>query len=396
MITPEQIREKSLRLLPKVLTAMINDVSVFPMIIRSDKKSSDTSFETFRREFKSLLEQSKDKKGFGYTVEMRLMTAGAFKGQSVPESISFKSQEDYLRFLDKEKAAEACLDAFRLVQAEVPELYNWCLKNPLKLIEQKEYWPDLIKVLQYFLSNPRPNQYLRTLPINVHTKFIEEHLTIIDELLRFLLPADCFNIQETRFEKRYFLKTDEQRVRMLFLDQSLAERYFSGCNELDFPLSALARLTLPIKRVFIMENKQTYSNIYNFLTLPQQKGTVAIFGKGFSVGALRQCNWLNSCQIFYWGDIDTHGLLILNRLRKYYSHVAPFLMDRNTLNAYKEYWGIGASTPQESITYLSMEENDLFCFLKEKNIRLEQEKIKHEDVLEAIQRLVSRTENNEY
>jgi hypothetical protein len=390
MISPEQIREKSLRLFPKVLSAIIEGVSIFPLVIPSDKRPSDTSFETFRREFKSLLEQSKEKKGFGFTVEMKLMNAGAYKGQNVPESISFQSQEDFLLYLDKSAAADTCISAFKLIKMEVPELRNWCIQNPLKLIEHNEDWPDIIKVLHYFNSNPRPNKYLRTLPIQVHSKFIEEHFSIIDELLRILLPANAMNLKESRFENRYYLKTDEQRVRLLFLDQILADRYFSGCSELDFPISAVARLSLPIKRVFIMENKQAYSNIYNFLTLPQQEGTAAIFGKGFSVGALSQCSWLNSCQIFYWGDIDTHGLLILNRLRKYYPHVASFLMDRYTLETYKEYWGKGAETPQESLLYLSPEELSLFDFLKKNNIRLEQEKIRHDDVIEAVQRIISR------
>lgn len=388
MISPEQIQEKSRRLLPKIFSAMISGQSLFPLKIRSDKNSSDTSYETFRRELSLLLQHSKNKQGFGYTVEMRQVNAGLLKGQAVPEEISFATQEDFLQFLGEETNAVACLDASKLLLSVFPELKGWCLSFPLKLVQHKSVWREIILVLHYFKKNPSPNLYLRALPINVHTKFIETHATIIDELLQLLLPAETINLQETKFERRYNLRIDEPRIRLLLLDKSIADRFFSGCTELDLPVSAIARLSLPLKRVFVMENKQAYSQIYNFLTLPQQEGAAAIFGKGFSVGLLSQCDWLKSCHIFYWGDIDTHGLLILNRIRKYFPHTSSFLMNKKTLEAYKEYWGIGANTQQESLEYLLPEELELFKFLKEKNVRLEQEKILHKDVLQAIQNLL--------
>lgn len=388
MITPEQIRNKSQRILPKVLAAMIEGQSLFPLTIRSNKNPSDTSYETFRRELTLLLEHSKNKKAFGYTIEMRSMGAGPFKGQAVPEAISFETQEDFLKFLDAEENAAMCIDAEKMLAGELPELRAWCLRFPLKLIHPKNDWEKIIRVLRYFKKNPRPNLYLRTLPINVHTKFIEANSSILDELLQILLPPDAINLTETRFEKRYYLKTDEPRIRLLLLDQSNADRFFSGCSELDLPVSALSRLQLPVKRVFIMENKQTYSQIYNFLTLPQQQDSIAIFGKGFSVGLLSQCNWLKSCRIFYWGDIDTHGLLILNRIRTYFPHTSSFLMDRSTLDAYKEYWEKGAETTQEETEYLLPQEKELFKFVKTENIRLEQEKIKQDDVEKAVHQLL--------
>jgi len=38
-------------------------------------------------------------------------------------------------------------------------------------------------------------------------------------------------------------------------------------------------------------------------------------------------DWLARSRILYWGDIDTHGFFILNRLRGIFPHAESFLMN---------------------------------------------------------------------
>ncbi len=46
------------------------------------------------------------------------------------------------------------------------------------------------------------------------------------------------------------------------------------------------------------------------------------------VFGLAQAGWLARCQVYYWGDIDTHGFAILDQLRTHIPHARSLLMDR--------------------------------------------------------------------
>jgi hypothetical protein len=47
-------------------------------------------------------------------------------------------------------------------------------------------WQDILKVVDYFLLNKNSNMFLRELPVLVHSKFIENHKKIIEQIIDFL------------------------------------------------------------------------------------------------------------------------------------------------------------------------------------------------------------------
>ena len=97
-----------------------------------------------------------------------------------------------------------------------------------------------------------------------------------------------------------------------------------------------------------------------------------------------------SKQIAYWGDIDTHGLEILSQIRGYFKQTKSIMMDFKTLNAFKDDWDRGQPINKESLPNLTVEEQELFKFVKADNIntiRLEQEKISHRYVTETLHKL---------
>src|SRR6056297_1623737 len=49
-------------------------------------------------------------------------------------------------------------------------------------------------------------------------------------------------------------------------------------------------------------------------------------------------SWLSERRIHYWGDIDTLGFAILNRLRNHLPQAESLLMDRATLDAPRQLW----------------------------------------------------------
>ena len=66
---------------------------------------------------------------------------------------------------------------------------------------------------------------------------------------------------------------------------------------------------------------------------------VVIWGKGFEVDRVGRLPWLADVEVVYWGDIDTHGFAILDRLRAWLPQTRSVLMDRETLLAHRDRWG---------------------------------------------------------
>ncbi len=53
-------------------------------------------------------------------------------------------------------------------------------------------------------------------------------------------------------------------------------------------------------------------------------------------GRARQVSWLDSCALWYWGDIDIEGLTILSRLRSLFPQTRSLLMDGETLSRWRD------------------------------------------------------------
>ena len=84
---------------------------------------------------------------------------------------------------------------------------------------------------------------------------------------------------------------------------------------------------LPCDTVYVIENETTY------LAFPAVERAVALFGGGYAVSVLEQLHWLDDREIVYWGDIDTHGFAILDRLRRRFPRTHSLLMDRDAAGA---------------------------------------------------------------
>ncbi|NNM79961.1 MAG: DUF3375 family protein [Gallionella sp.] len=137
--------------------------------------------------------------------------------------------------------------------------------------------------------------------------------------------------------------------------------------------ASFASLNPKVSRVFITENE------INFLVFPLIKDSLVIFGAGYGFEMLRQAQWLSRCQIYYWGDIDTHGFAILDQLRNQFSHTESFLMDKATLLKFEPLWDVEEQQTLRDLPRLTLDELALYNELRDnrirKNLRLEQERI---------------------
>ena len=366
MISPNEIRTKAEKRYNEYLQSVAKGLPFTEIVITGNKKPSN-NFSDFDQELTKLIENSKEKKGYGYTVKYQTIRKKNLGTQDIPTEISFESETDFLRYLNKEKEVKKFREDCSLILSHFPELSEWITKFPQKIINKQTHWNDLLKVCNYFKSSPCPSLYIRELPIQVHTKFIENNKFIIRELLDILIN-EYLNQEEKEFEKRFNLKYAEPLIRFRILDKNISESYFSGIDDLCIPVSQFQQLKLPLKRVYAVENKM------NVLTFPLIEQTIVLFGCGYGIERLQNVAWFYNLDLFYWGDIDVQGFEILSQFRGYFPHAKSVLMDKKT---FERYFENETGTPSKILTTLNLteEEQKLYNMLKSNNCRLEQEKI---------------------
>jgi hypothetical protein len=232
-------------------------------------------------------------------------------------------------------------------------------ENPSAWISQAPHWKDLLRLARWSLANPHLRLFPREIIEQPHGKFYEEHCGIIEKIASAFAPdqADFFSPRQ----KPYF-------VRMRFLDPGMNR---AGIPFTDFSASIgeLANLPLTPRKIVVLENEWT------FLAFGGIPDSIAIFGKGFAVRALALIPWMQKAEIWYWGDLDAQGFQILNSLRSGLAQVKSFGMDFATLERHRDLWSEAPNCPAQVLGYLTPEEESVFEALRNKRIRLEQERI---------------------
>ena len=373
MITPTEIKKKAINKYKAYLQSIVEGETFNPIVIVGDKKPNEDTVK-FEAELIELMNHSKEKKGYGYYIEYQKVKTKRHGIQDIPTSISFQTEYDYLKYINKEKNTAKFKKDITRILSSFPELKDWIYKYPIKVIEND--WESLLNVCKYFKAVPQPHLYIRELPIQVHTKFIENNTGIIRELLDIII-AEYVNFEEKKFEPHFNLKYDEAIVRFRILDESIGQQLFDGIDDISIPISEFQHLSLPVQTVYVVENK------INMLTFPIKRDSIVIWGHGFGVDIMKNVEWLKSKKIYYWGDLDAHGFQILSEIRTYFEQVESFMMDRNTFDLFYE-GDKGTETNVEKDLCLTSEESEMFKYLKENNLRLEQEKIPHEYAMTKI------------
>lgn len=374
MITPDEIKTQASKWWKSFLQSYISGEPFFPKRIDRIGKVRPTDvtsqFETIQLQIEQLYSQSKSSTGSGYIVKTGLQNFRRTGTHELPEFIEFETQDDYISFVGKKKDWQTFLKNYKLVTETIPSLQEWSLYNCLWLCNSGINWNDIMKVCQYFKKNPIPNLYIRELPVNVHTKFVERNQPLLKELLDFLI-SESIDKTEKQFEKRFNLKYSESQVRFKILDKEISQNLFSGIDDIAIPVSQFETLRLPIKKVLVVENKTT---LYTTFTLPKMEKAIAIFGQGNAVLNIKKASWLGEKEILYWGDIDVQGFEILSRLREHFIHIKSILMDKVTFETFFEN-DYGTPTKISTKLNLTDQEQELYDILKINNWRLEQEKV---------------------
>jgi hypothetical protein len=333
-------------------------------------------------------------------LEMRDFRHQVFGQNSLPDAAWIDDAESAIALLGKQKEARI----FAQILASTapckkhpwgatfqPKLLPWLARRPLKALELADSWARLLAVIAWLQAHPRPGIYVRQMDVaDVHSKFVEANRGVLTELLDLALPPDSIDATATGssgFNQRYGFLDKPERIRLRWLDAAASP--FPLLAEADMTLDAasFARLNVAVDCVFITENE------INFLAFPPVANALILFGAGYGFTALAAADWLKSCRMYYWGDLDTHGFAILDELRSHFPPVQSLLMDRATLLAGQSLWTEEATPTQRNLPRLQPDERAVYDVLRDnrlgKNLRLEQERIPFAQLQPALGRIQS-------
>jgi hypothetical protein len=248
-----------------------------------------------------------------------------------------------------------------------PRLVGWLARRPVQALRLADRWGALLATVRWIEERQSPGMYLRQVDVpGVDTKFIERHTGVLAELLDLQLAPDRIDAGAADFAGRYRFCRKPGYVR--FRCPGLL-----GFSELSVRAEELTVPPAGVGRVYVVENEITY------LAFPLPAAAMVIFGGGYAVDVLAPLGWLAGLDLVYWGDIDTHGFAILNRLRLRFGHARSILMDRPTLLAHRSQWVTESQPTAVRLDLLDAAEADLYRDLVDgafgPSVRLEQERI---------------------
>lgn len=239
-------------------------------------------------------------------------------------------------------------------------------------------------MLAWLEAHPASGLFPRQLPVEgLDTKWLGKRTGCIADFVRQLrgadLPGDFYDVCG--------LLRPPHRIRIRVLCPEL-RRTVGGLKDIEAPLVELGALTIAPRILLIVENLETG------LALPDIPGVVAFMKLGNAVSTLAEVPWAHGCRGIYWGDLDTHGLAILNRARGVFPGLESLLMDENTLTAHR---ALCVEEPvqctESDLPYLTDSERSVFEGLRAgrwgSQLRLEQERIPWQY---AVQRIESATQ----
>ena len=100
MITPIEIKKKATSKYKAYLQSIVEGESFNPIVIIGDKRPNENTAK-FEEELTQLISRSKEKIGYGYTIEYQTVKTKRHGIQDIPISISFQTEYDYLKYINE-------------------------------------------------------------------------------------------------------------------------------------------------------------------------------------------------------------------------------------------------------------------------------------------------------
>jgi hypothetical protein len=308
-------------------------------------------------------------------VEYKQVGGRHFGANSIPGRAWLDSYDDAWALL--RVGAEVRRLAELIDAARGTRLVPWLTGHPMRALRLADDWDRLLATVGWIEQRQTPGMYLRQIDApGVDTKFIERHKGVLTELLDAQLDSSRVDSVAPDFAGRYGFLRRPGYVRFRVAGG------FRGFSELSVRAGEFTAAPEGVSRAYVIENEITY------LAFPVPDAAMVIFGGGYAVPVLESLGWLAGLDLVYWGDIDTHGFAILNRLRHHLPHARSILMDRATLLDHRDHWTTESSPTAAALDCLDGAESALYADLVSDayapSVRLEQERISFAAVEKAV------------
>ena len=314
--------------------------------------------------------------------EKRKQTA-SFGKQLMPVRVFIDTPEDAMALLGLTKKKKEFLAGLSAVESQMPSLRDWYLTY-FGRISAEDFFPMALSIARFMLEQDEREGYLREMAIpGVDTKFLENHNFLVRTLWNTLFPENTAESSDELWEKLFVQKVPTPSICVRSLDEHLR---FAGVRKLFLSQDDIADFQPPHRRIFITENK------VNGYTFPDAEDSLILFGMGYGVLEMAEsAPWLADKEIYYWGDLDHDGFNILSNLRKVLPamKIHSFLMDKETLLAYVDPKVKDTGNTTTIPDYLTVSEKMAWKLIHDNGWRLEQERIPHEEVEWAVERLLA-------
>ncbi len=298
-----------------------------------------------------------------YTLQWQSVGGRQIGRNQFPTRAVVSSVEQALALLNEGTSARR-FDGILALAQQHPRVRQWILSNPHRALALAAEMPRLISAFVWLDEHRGSGKYLREISAQgVDTKFAERHRADLAAMLGVPTTATGFLAELGLRPKPGLLRL--RPAPSLGLPTPL--------TELGVRPEELAKLSVKPRIAIIVENEISY------LSIDVPTDGIVFWGKGFDVDQVGRLGWLADAEILHWGDIDTHGFAILDRLRAWLPQTRSVLMDRATLLAHRDRWVTEDRPTKSALTRLTPDEQALYSELVEDSfdvrVRLEQERI---------------------
>ena len=301
--------------------------------------------------------------------------------RSIPQRIRFLTPEGVYTFLNLLHQWKRAIKRIELARSSqfAEGLLSLAQERHLLWESTDEEFDRYLNICRWLFDHYPADCYIREIPVEgVDTKWLERRRSAV---ARVVCAKRGIPYNLVDFFKSCGFKELPQTVRVLH-----GQIFVTG-----LPSDEMVQLTPNTlnqgepKAVVIVENIQTGLSIDVPSSIP------VLMGLGFALDVLSKIRWLQRVPLYYFGDLDVHGLLILSNLRQLFPQTQSFLMSESTLIKWKH---LSVKDPTERLTIspsqLTESEMHLFKILQKDYLRLEQERIPLSEINEVLQGIFQR------
>lgn len=314
--------------------------------------------------------------------------------QQVPMAVEVRDALALSAWIGHEKRWQQACSRRDLLEGRFPQMRlapPWSRYEEVATKWSAVDFSRLLSLLEWFEANPGSLLYQRQLPVaGIDTKWLDTRRSLV----RDFCLASQGKASGGDFYEACGLRALPATLRMRVLCPQLRQAA-GGLSDIEAPIEDLAQLQLRPRTLLIVEN------LASGIALPPIRGAVVFMKLGHAISELSRIPWLFADdsggggpeQLLYWGDLDTHGFVILARARALFPKLHSLLMDEATLLRGKEQWVVeDAQARVEHLERLTPAEQQVYKALREQafgqNVRLEQERLAWPDCLRALRELM--------